>query len=593
MQTAGQGLGPLCPTSKYVPISREIEERIAENLGALYGSARVIELLPQVEAIIARHSVDPAVAPTQLSERDAFLIAYGNQVTSQCASPLQTLGHLLTEELSDLISGIHILPFFPYSSDDGFSVIDYRQVNSDLGTWDDIQRIGSHTRLMIDAVVNHVSAQSEWFQAFLRGNPEYQDTFITVDPSVDLSSVIRPRDLPLLTHFDTAVGPRYVWTTFSADQIDLNYANPEVLLEILDLLLFYVGNGAQVIRLDAIAFLWKQVGTQSIHLPQTHHAVKLMRAVLDAAAPGVLLITETNVPHDENISYFGEGNDEANLVYQFALPPLVLHTMTSGNSMRLAQWVSGLSLPSDDVTFFNFLASHDGIGLRPVADLLSEEELQALVALPDLSGGAVSYRTLEDGGKAPYELNVTYLDALMRTSGRSEDTQRAADRFLAAHAIMLAMPGLPGIYFHSLFGSRNDLEEIRRTGNVRSINREKLELLSLREELADRSSLRHQIFEGLVRLLRARASHPAFSPWSKHRVIEAESAVFGLMREGPAGRRVLCVSEVAGTGLEIRIAPNGTMTSDLITGESVDPSRLWLAPYQVRWILQEEEWEIA
>ena len=572
-------------------IPSHLSARIAECLRTLYGEARLGDLMAQVTEILDRHRTIPNCAPepAPLSERDTVLIAYGDQVTRQGDSPLQTLGNLLSEQLADLISGVHILPFFPYSSDDGFSVVDHRQVNPDLGTWDDIRRIASRSRLMVDAIINHISSQSEWFQAYLRGDPTHQDTFIVVDPSEDLSSVVRPRDLPLLTRFETAAGPRHMWTTFSADQIDLNFANPELMLEILDLLLFYVRNGAQIIRLDAIAFLWKQIGTSSIHLPQTHIAVELMRAVLDAAAPGVLLITETNVPHEENLSYFGEGGGEADLVYQFALPPLVLHTFLSGDSSRLTAWTSDIKLPSNKVTFFNFLASHDGIGLRPVADLLSEEELQALVALPERSGGAVSYRALEGGGKAPYELNVTYLDALTHPSEYERDPQRAADRFLAAHAIMLAMPGLPGIYFNSLFGSRNDLEEVRRTGRLRSINREKLELSSLREELADRSSLRRRTFEGFEHLLRARASHPAFSPWSSHRVIDIGPAVFGLIREAPTGQRVLCVQEVAGTGAEARIAQNGTMTTDLVTGDPADPSLLRLTSYQARWIVLEDK----
>ncbi len=577
--------------SASVSTSSSPEQRIADILQALYGEAMHGELTGRVQRIIDNHKAAQKACstPERLTERDAVLIAYGDQVTEAGEAPLATLSRLLSDRLEGLISGVHILPFFPYSSDDGFSVIDYRRVDPALGTWADIQNIAAEFRLMIDAVINHISSESEWAKAFRRGEPKHSETFIVMNPNTDLSEVVRPRDLPLLTPVETAAGLQHVWTTFSSDQFDLNFANPDVMLDILDLLLFYVRNGARIIRLDAIAYLWKQVGTPSIHLPQTHQVVKLMRAVLDAAAPGMLLITETNVPHEENLSYFGEGEGEADLVYQFALPPLLLHTFLSGDSSRLAAWASNIQLPSNKVAFFNFLASHDGIGLRPVADLLSEEELQALVALPEHSGGAVSYRALSGSGKTPYELNVTYLDALTPPSECERDPQRAADRFLAAHAIMLAMPGLPGIYFHSLFGSRNDLEGVRRTGRLRSINREKLELSSLREELADPSSLRHQIFEGFERLLRARASHPAFSPWSAHRVIDIGPAVFGLIREGPMGQRVLCVQEVAGTGAEARIAQNGTMTTDLITGDPADPSLLRLTPYQARWIVLEDK----
>ena len=160
-----------------------------------------------------------------------------------------------------MVDDIHLLPFYPYSSDDGFSVIDYKQVNPALGTWDDVARVGQNFHLMFDGVINHISAQSAWFKAFLQDDPKYRDYFIVVEGEPDLSQVVRPRTLPLLTEFTTPSGAKKVWTTFSADQIDLNYANPEVLLDIIDVLLFYVAHGAELIRLDAIAYLWKEIGT--------------------------------------------------------------------------------------------------------------------------------------------------------------------------------------------------------------------------------------------------------------------------------------------------------------------------------------------
>ncbi|GMR09484.1 MAG: alpha-amylase family glycosyl hydrolase [Anaerolineae bacterium] len=559
------------------------EQRIVDTLHALYGEARNSELTERVQGIIDNHRATQKASarPERLTERDAVLIAYGDQVTEEGEAPLATLSRLLSDRLEGLISGVHILPFFPYSSDDGFSVIDYRRVSPALGTWADIRSIAADFRLMIDAVINHISSESEWAKAFRRGEPEHRETFIVLDPRTDLSEVVRPRDLPLLTPVETAEGLRHVWTTFSSDQFDLNFANPDIMMEILDLLLFYVRSGAQIIRLDAIAYLWKQVGTRSIHMPQTHQAVKLMRAVLDSAAPGSLLITETNVPHEENLSYFGDGGDEAHMVYQFALPPLTLHTLISGDSSRLTEWATDVQAPYNNVTFFNFLASHDGIGLRPAAEILTDEELEALVALPARSQGDVSYRAVPGSGRSPYELNVTYLDAL--TDPR-EHPSRGVDRFLTAHAIMLAMPGLPGIYFHSLFGSRNDVDGVQRTGRARSINRQKLDLPSLMAELDVETSDRHRIFEGFAWLLRARASHEAFSPWEQSQVIDVGSEVFGLIRSSASGRRVLCLHEVAGRGSEVRGAARSGLASDLLSGDTVDAGLVRLAPYQSRWI---------
>jgi glycosidase len=429
--------------------------KILEHLIALYGDERGRATFARIASLIenARPSSSVFRPSSSLTQRDAVLITYPDQVREPDVPPLRTLADFCAQHLTDLISTIHLLPFYPYSSDDGFSVIDYRAVNPMLGDWDDVARLGKNFRLMFDAVINHVSAQSAWFQAFLRDDPRYRDWFIVVPDDADVSRVIRPRALPLLTAFETPSGAKKVWTTFSADQIDLNYRNPDVLIEIIETLLFYLAHGASWLRLDAIAFLWKEFGTTCLHLPQTHRIIQLLRAIVDAVAPQTILITETNVPHAENISYFGDGTNEAHLVYNFALPPLTLHAFHTGDARALTRWASELTLPSRQVTFFNFLASHDGIGLNPARGILRDDEIDALVARTIAHGGLVSYKANSDGTSSPYELNINYFDALNDPNAReSLDTQ--IDRFVCAHAIMLALVGVPGIYFHSLFGSR-------------------------------------------------------------------------------------------------------------------------------------------
>jgi sucrose phosphorylase len=461
---------------------------------------------------------------------------------------------------------------------------------------------------MFDAVINHVSTQSAWFQAFLRDDPAYRHFFIVVEGSPDLSQVVRPRALPLLTTFTTPSGPKNVWTTFSTDQVDLNYANPAVLLAILDLLLFYASRGAQFIRLDAIAYLWKQIGTPCIHLPQTHRVIQLIRAVLDEAAPQVLLITETNVPHRENISYFGDGTGEAQLVYNFALPPLVLHSLRTGSAATLSRWAAGIDLPPTGATFFNFLASHDGIGLNPARGILSDAEIDALVSGTLERGGLVSYKSNPDGSRSPYELNVNYFDALSDPSG-SEPEHLQVDRFLAAHAIMLALVGVPGIYFHSLFGSRGWREGAERTGRNRTINRQKLLVDDLERELDDPVSLRSQVFTRFARMLAARAAAPAFHPSGTQQVLDLGDTVFGLARSAPgASQQVFCLHNLTSQiqsvnldefplalspGLARMARPKGRKKGgrgdssflDLLTARLYPLSHpLILEPYQVLWL---------
>ncbi len=554
-----------------------------EHLTFLYGDQAGRETFSHLATLIENYRAQiPSPRARALTERDAVLITYGDQVRAPDKSPLHTFADFGAAHLRELVSTIHILPFYPYSSDDGFSVIDYRAVNPGFGTWDDVTRVGKNFRLMFDLVANHVSAQSEWFQKFLRDDPKYRDYFVVVPEGADVSRVIRPRTLPLLTKFETPSGAKNVWTTFSADQVDLNVANPAVLLDLVDTLLFYVARGAELIRLDAIAFLWKEYGTTCLHLPQTHRIIQLMRAVLDDLAPHVVLITETNVPHADNLAYFGDGAHEAQMVYNFALPPLTLHTFHTGDATALARWASTLTLPSSRVTFFNFLASHDGIGLNPARGILRDAEIDALVARVQAHGGLVSHKNNPDGTTSPYELNVNLFDAL-NDPRADESLAIQVERFIAAQAIMLALVGVPGIYFHSLFGSRGWQAGVAQTGHNRTINREKLERATLESDLADPGSRRAQVFARYAQLVRARASHPAFTPYGTMRVLDAGSAIFALVRDD----QVWCLHNVtnATQKFDLQLVP-GSRVTDLITGESFDATlALELKPYQVLWLV--------
>jgi glycosidase len=568
------------------------------HLVAIYGESVGKEAFEGLSAILKTYrdlSVSSMEGNDTLSERDSVLITYADQLSEADAAPLNTLANFSRQHLSGLVNSIHLLPFFPFSSDDGFSVIDYQAVNPAFGSWEDVAHLGRHFRLMFDAVINHVSVQHEWFQEFLRDDLHYRDYFIVVEGNPDLSRVVRPRALPLLTKFDTHAGSRQVWTTFSADQVDLNFQNPAVLLEIIDTLLFYVDHGAQLIRLDAIAYLWKETGTACIHLPQTHRIIQLLRAVLDVVAPQVLLITETNVPHRDNISYFGNGSDEAQMVYNFALPPLVLHTIHTGDSRSLSKWAAELSLPSDRTTFFNFLASHDGIGVNPARGILSDREIDAMIARVLRHGGLVSYRDDPSGAQIPYELNVNYFDALSDPRA-SESLNVQVDRFMTAQAIMLALVGVPGIYFHSLFGSRGWREGVDLTGRNRTINRQKFKLDAFESELADEFSLRHHVFQRYAQLLRARSASPAFHPHGRQQVLEYGEAVFALLRISPdESQSVLCLHNISNRSQRVGVNWKDVFRSsagrfvDLITlVDQVLNEDLVLKPYQTLWLRSKE-----
>ncbi len=478
----------------------ELKDVLA-HLKALYGDRFTIEVHNRLQSIIEKYQyLADAQRMEPISQRDVILISYADQVRQEGSDPLTTLHNFCQRWLAGIATGIHLLPFYPSSSDDGFSVIDYRSVDPEVGGWQNIVDLAGNFRLMFDAVINHVSVESAWFKGFLRDDPRFKDYFIVVQGNPDLSQVVRPRAIPLLTLFETPSGEKQVWTTFSTDQVDLNFHSPDLLLDVIEILMFYVSQGAGLIRLDAIAYLWKEIGTTCIHLPQTHRVIQFIRSVIDLVAPHVLLVTETNVPHEENLSYFGNGYNEAQMVYNFALPPLVLYTLWTGDARYLREWTSDLILPSNQVTFFNFLASHDGIGINPVRGILPKEGIELLINKTLEHGGLISQKTNSDGSKSPYELNINYFDALTNP-GDHDALAIQVDRFLAAQAIMLALVGVPGIYFHSLFGSRGWPEGVQLTGRYRTVNRQKYDLASLEGEMTDLASRRYQVYQKFRKLL--------------------------------------------------------------------------------------------
>lgn len=501
-------------------------------------------------SLIDQYKKEITPKPHIESEKDIILISYGDHVYNDEEKPLKTLKHFLDEHCQGCINSAHILPFYPYSSDDGFSVIDYVAVDEKLGSWTEVKDIGSEYRLMCDAVVNHMSSKSDWFLGYLAGDDKYDNYFVDTDPSLDLSMVVRPRTSPLLTPFEAADGTtKHIWTTFSADQVDLNYSNYKVLIEVLNVLFTYVKNGATLIRLDAIAFLWKQPGTDSVHLQQTHEIIQLMREVLHQVSPEVIIITETNVPHQENISYFGSGHDEAQMVYNFALPPLIAFSMMTQDASRMTRWAQHLWLPSDRVCFFNFTASHDGIGMRPISEILTESEVQDLVDMCTTNGGRVSYRDCGNGTIKPYELNCTFKDLLTHPDKAEEERM---ERMLLSQAIALAMPGVPGIYLSSLFGAGNWNEGVEQTGVNRSINRQKFSASDLESYLAETSH--QEFFEKYKKLIGIRSHEPAFNPYLPFEFLNLHKSVFAISKKCD-NYKLLCLFNVSQSDIELDLAP--------------------------------------
>ncbi|HDC4501300.1 MULTISPECIES: sugar phosphorylase [Enterobacter] len=558
-------------------VNAKIKKLINHIYGESFSDAHLDVLLSKLE----QAAIDITVKrKSGWDEKDVVLITYADQFSAKGEKALPVFTRFYNEWLARTFSHVHLLPFYPWSSDDGFSVIDYHSVAPETGSWQDVAELKQSASLMFDFVCNHMSAKSEWFANYLAQKPGFDDFFISVDPETDLSAVTRPRALPLLTPFKLHDGSvRHLWTTFSDDQIDLNFASPQVLIAMVDVLLHYLAEGARYIRLDAVGFMWKIPGTSCIHLEQTHCLIQLFRAITDAVAPGTVIITETNVPHKDNISYFGDGENEAQMVYQFSLPPLVLHAVHRQDVKALCQWAGSLALPSTKTTWFNFLASHDGIGLNPLRGILPESEILSLVEKLQQEGALVNWKNNPDGTRSPYEINVTYLDAL--SSQDSPDDERIA-RFILAHAVLLSFPGVPAVYIQSILGSRNDYEGVERLGYNRAINRKKYTAGQVDLELNNKQSIRHKIYSRLSELIAIRRGERAFHPDAQAMFESLDEQILKIVRVAENGERITAlfnfshnvhtVYEEALSGVE------------LLSGQAIDGTELTLNPWQVMWI---------
>ena len=554
-------------------------------LNKIYGTKKGALAFDKILPLIEKFPAKKRQRQDYFSQEDVILITYGDSLFSNKEAPLKTFHRFAAKYFKEVFSTIHILPFFPYSSDDGFSVVDFYSVNPKLGHWEDIQSLGGDFQLMFDLVLNHVSSKSKWFEKYLNEEQGFEDLAIDTDPSIDLSGVTRPRSLPLLTEFPTSPGRAVnVWTTFSPDQIDLNFKSIDVLEKMIEVLLFYVKQGATILRLDAIAYLWKEIGTNCVHLSQTHDVVKLFRKILDCVAPDVMVITETNVPHVENISYLGDGRNEAQMVYNFTLPPLLFYSFAIEDSTALSSWAKGLYLKSKANTFFNFTASHDGIGVRPLEGILPEEEIDRLIKIVKENGGRVSYKRNSDGSESPYELNITYVDALLNKKSGIDEYH--SDRFLASQAIQFVLPGVPATYIHSILGSHNWEEGVRQTQMARTINREKLRLDEIIKQLEDSDSFRSRIFPPYIGLIKTRKKQPAFHPNAFFEILELDPKVFAISRYCKE-QVIYALTNISSTRISVSLPKqrgNSNM-KDLLSGKIFKANSIGLNPYQFVWLV--------
>jgi len=574
--------------------SNQLQDKVIQQLETIYNDIELEQSTEKIAqallAIMEISSKDITAKPftNHWSEEDIILITYGDSIIKDGELPLKTLKTFLDRTINDTINSVHILPFFPYSSDDGFSVIDYALVNDSLGSWQDIEAISKGYYLMSDLVINHCSSRSIWFDNFIKGDGKGCDFFFTALPDDGLSEVVRPRTSPLLKEVETGQGKKYVWCTFSHDQVDFDFRNPEVLKAFTSIIKKYLDAGVKIFRLDAIAFLWKIVGTKSINLPQTHEVVRLLRTLIESVDPTAIIITETNIPNTQNLTYFGNAN-EAHGIYNFSLPPLLLNTLLTGNCLYLKRWLMSMPPSQDGTMYFNFIASHDGIGLRPAEGLLSENEINNLVCTVENFGGKVSWRTDDAGEQKPYEMNISLYDAMQGTVNGKD--QWNFERFICAHAIMFALEGIPGVYIHSMLGTQNDYKKLENTHHNRSINRHRWNEGLLNEALADESLHHGKVLSTLKGLLNIRILQPAFHPNATQFTLHLGLQLFGFWRQSKDRKQsIFCISNISNQPIELPLSELNLIITEswieLISDTKITnlTQNISLSPYQTVWI---------
>ncbi|MBN1055569.1 alpha-amylase [Clostridium botulinum] len=557
----------------------ELINSVIDKIKFIYGENYKEEYKEEFDKLISKWENEKFNKADEVSEKNVYLITYGDSIYEEGVPTIQTLNKFLKEEVKGTITDVHILPMFTYTSDDGFSVVDYMEIDKNLGSWEDINTLSKDYRLMYDFVANHISKSSRWFKGYLNNEKKYAEYFIKEDKSFDTKNVVRPRTSSLFHEYEGKDGIKTAWTTFSEDQIDVNIKHFPLFIEMTDILLNYAKNGATSIRLDAIGFLWKESGTNCMHLPETHKIIEIWRLLLDYFKKNTQIITETNVPHVENISYFGNKSNEAHMIYQFTLPPLVLYTLTTHNARKLTDWAKTIDRVSENATYFNFLSSHDGIGMRPTEGILTEGEKQVLVDKVVENGGRVSYKNNTDGTKSVYELNINYNDALIN---KNEDisTEAQVDKIIASNAILLSCVGVPAIYYHSLLGSRNDYKGLEESGINRRINREKLEYTKILKEL-EVDERRSAIFSRIKKLIALRKEESAFSPFAMQKVLELGEGIFALERfNEKTGEKITLILNVDSKEANVYFNIKGV---DKITGRKID-GNITLKPYEFVWI---------
>ena len=575
--------------------NEELKKRVFRHITRIYTDNLNDNEIAQLSKNLTEHVISSQMnLPIHItedgeswSETTAVLITYADTIDDKNTLPINSVHNFLKNYCSEIFEVVHILPFFPSSSDKGFAVMDYYSIYHRFGQWSDISKLSKSFGVMADIVINHGSSKGQWFQNFLKGHGKGYNYFLGFEEKFDTSKVVRPRTSDILNPVSTSHGQKYVWCTFSRDQVDFNFGKPEVLYEFVLIILYYLSKGITIFRFDAVAFIWKKIGTSCINHYKTHEIVRLFRTLLTYLSPKAVLVTETNTPARENVSYFGNGN-EAHWIYNFSLPPILIFSILSGDSSYIEKLTMSMPPSQLGTAYLNFIASHDGIGLRPAESFLSKNEIEKFINLMERNGGKISYRSNNTDTPEPYEINISLMDAMRESF--SKETKLGIKRFICIHTIMFSLEGVPAIYIHSLFGSTNDHNLYTITKQNRSLNRGKININEIME--SDLTDPRLYIFDQIKRLLLIRKKQPAFNPNAVQFTLHfGKRIVYGIWRQSlDKTQNIFCVTnltdqETSLSLLDLNLSSFSKWHDLLSNRELEDISKdLKLKPYQTVWL---------
>ncbi len=421
------------------------------------------------------------------------LISYPNSLGNN----LKDLYYVLETYLKDYIGGIHILPFYPSSGDRGFCPLTHLFVEEEFGTWNDIKKIAKEYDLMVDLVINHISIESKYFLDYLEKGKDskYSGLFLSMAnvfpkgkvKKRQLDKIYRPR--PSVPYYPITFADgstKHLWTSFNSDQIDLNWNN-EITFKIMEeFLLKLVDNGAKIIRLDAVGYIIKKLGTNSFFLPEVYDIIdNLKESVKDK---DIKFLPEV---HKDYILQL-EIAKNSDYTYDFSLPPLILYSMHFMDFTALKTWIK-----IRPINQINVLDTHDGIGIVDVDGQLKKRQIQKLKEKLYMIGGNAALRASGENSQNldVYQINATFFSAL------SNDE----NAYLFSRAIQFFIPGIPQVYYVGLFAGVNDIELLSKTNIGRDINRHNYTLKEIEKEIEK------PVVKSLLNMMKFRNEYIAFS----------------------------------------------------------------------------------